>query len=259
MAEVGGPRILIWDVEVAPIIGTVWGKYEQNLIWEIQGWYFLCFAYKWLGEKKTYVISQRDMPNYKAGSDDDSDVIRKIRALFDEADIVIAHNGDAFDQKKANARMAYWDMSPPSPYKQIDTLKVARRYFKFTSNKLGDLGQHLGLGNKLETGGHELWKGCMAGDIKSWEKMEAYNKQDVVLLEQVYLRLRPWMTNHPPIGIMGDRPASCDNCGSSKMHNHSKKTYAKRGWRQQYKCYDCGSYKLGSVLNKVETKENWLE
>ena len=71
--------------------------------------------------------------------------------------------------------------------------------------------------------------------------------------------MRPWMSNHPATGIIEGRPASCDNCGSEKMHNHTKKAYAKTGWKMQYKCYDCGSYKLGSVLHKVEDKTNRLD
>ena len=55
------------------------------------------------------------------------------------------------------------------------------------------------------------------------------------------------------------RPASCDNCGSERMHQHTKKTYAKTGWKMQYKCYDCGAYKLGSVLHRIEDKTNRLE
>ena len=74
--------------------------------------------------------------------------------MFDEADVVIAHNGDKFDMRKANARFGHYE--PPMPVQQVDTLKVARKYFKFESNKLGDLGEHLGLGNKEVTGGFAL-------------------------------------------------------------------------------------------------------
>ncbi len=246
-------KILIYDIETAPILGAVWGKYEQNLIWSIQDWYMLCFAYKWLGEKKTHIISQKDSKNYKPGSEDDSDVARKLRQLFDEADIIVAHNGNNFDQKKSNARMAYWDMGPPSPYKQVDTLQVARRYFKFTSNKLDDLGEHLGLGKKLETGGYKLWKGCMDGDKKSWKKMEAYNKQDVVLLEKVYLKLRPWMTNHPNMARIENRPESCPTCGANGQNLHARGTRTTNvSIYRRYRCTKCTSWCSGRKAAKKE-------
>lgn len=252
-------KTLIYDIETSPIVATVWGKYEQNFVWSIQDWYMLCFAYKWHGEKKTHVVSQTDFKNYKPGSEDDSEVVKALHKLFDEADVVVAHNGNSFDQKKSQARMIQNGLKPPAPYKQIDTKLVARKHFNFTSNKLDDLGEYLGLGKKLETGGHELWKGCMAGDMKAWRKMHRYNKQDVVLLERVYGAMKPWMTNHPPTGIMNGRPASCDNCGSERMHQHTKKTYSKTGFKMQYKCYDCGAYCLGSVLHRIEDKTNRLE
>src|SRR5690606_17959042 len=109
---------------------TTWGKYEQNLVWSIQDWYILCFAYKWLGERKTHVIAQPDFKDYKPGSSDDKNVVQKLWELFEEADVVVAHNGNSFDQKKSQARMIYHGMRPPAPYKQIDTKLVARRYFK---------------------------------------------------------------------------------------------------------------------------------
>lgn len=252
-------KILIYDIEVAPIVATVWGKYEQNFIWSIQDWYILCFAYKWLGERSTYVVSQTDFKNYRPGLEDDSEVVKVLHNLFSEAEVIVAHNGNSFDQKKSQARMILNGLEPPAPYKQIDTKLVARRYFNFTSNKLDDLGEYLGVGKKIDTGGYELWKGCMAGDKKAWAKMRRYNKQDVVLLEKVYLKLRPWIQNHPAVGISDGRPASCDNCGSIKMHKHTKKTFAKTGWKQQYKCYDCGAYKIGSVLHRVEDVTNRLD
>lgn len=254
MAQEKEPRILIYDIETAPIIGAVWQKYEANLVWTVQDWYMLCFAYRWLGEKKTYVVSQRDSGNYKPGSEDDSDVIRKLRQLFDEADIVVAHNGNNFDQKKTNARIAYWGMSPPAPYKQVDTLQAARRYFKFTSNKLDDLGEFLGVGRKLDTGGAKLWKGCMAGVAKDWKQMENYNKQDVVLLEKVYLKLKPWMTTHPNIARLSNRPEVCPRNGCDAKYLQSRGERVTNVSRfKRYQCQKCGAWCSSRLSVKEET------
>lgn len=247
-------RVLIYDIESAPIIATVWGKYEQNFVWSIQDWYMLCFAYKWLGEKKTHVVSQTDFKGYKPGSEDDFNVIKKIHELFNEADIIVAHNGNSFDQKKSQARMIIHGLEPPAPYKQIDTKLVARRHFNFTSNKLDDLGDYLGLGRKIQTGGYDLWKQCMAGDMKAWKKMQKYNIQDVVLLEKIYLKMRPWMNNHPNLGIMDDRPKACNNCSSQHMTIHKKRVISNTGYKVQYQCQDCGAYKTGTKLHKLDEK-----
>ena len=83
--------------------------------------------------------------------------------------------GDEFDIKKANARFIYHGLKPTKFYLSIDTKKVAKKYFKFDSNSLSSLGEYLGLGEKVDTGGYSLWKGCLLGDPASWKKMKMRN------------------------------------------------------------------------------------
>ena len=226
-------RILLYDIETCPNLAYVWGKYQQDVIRYEHEWEMLSFAYKWLGERTVHCVTKQDFK----GSDDKG-LIKELHALFDEADIVIAHNGDAFDQKKSHARMVKHRLTPPSPYKSIDTLKVARKYFKFNSNRLDDLARFLDIGHKVPHIGFDLWKGCMDGDAKSWAKMIEYNKRDVRLLEKVYLRFRPWIKSHPAVD---DKPKSCRKCGSTKLKSHGwvyTQTKAYRG----FKCSSCGGW-----------------
>jgi DNA polymerase elongation subunit (family B) len=146
------------------------------------------------------------------GTNDDYSLVKEIRSLFDEADILVGHNIDRFDTPKAHARMMIHGFDPPSPSKSIDTLKLARHEFSFTSNKLGDVGQVLGIGGKAETGGFALWKGCMAGDPAAWKKMKSYCKSDVDLTVKLYERLRPWAPRHPNLATIADRPNVCPRC-----------------------------------------------
>ena len=99
--------------------------------------------------RKSIVKALCDYPEYDANLDNDFFLVKDLRNLFDEADVLIAHNGDRFDVRKAQARMVAYSMKPPSRYQTIDTLKAARKYFKFESNRLNDLGQYLGIGKKL--------------------------------------------------------------------------------------------------------------
>jgi hypothetical protein len=234
------PRILIYDVETAPIIATVWQKWEANMIWSVQDWYMLCFAYKWLGGR-TSVVAQPDFKSYKAGSSDDKAVLKALWGLFDEADVVVAHNGNSFDQKKSNARFIINGLKPPSPYQQVDTKLVAKRYFNFTSNKLDDLGEYLGLGRKLQTD-KDLWRGCMAGNKRSWDYMKKYNKQDVDLLEQVYLKMKPWDVQHPNMANIAGRPEVCPKCLSNKGMLAQGFRITKTARYRRWQCKSCGSY-----------------
>ena len=122
--------------------------------------------------------------------DNDFFLVKDLRDLFDEADVLIAHNGDRFDIRKAQARMIRYNMKPPSRYQTIDTLKAARKHFQFDSSRLDALGQYLGLGRKLPTTGFNLWKRTMAGDRKAWAIMKRYNKHDVEILRESLRRTK---------------------------------------------------------------------
>ncbi len=245
-------RCLIYDIETAPIIGTVWGKYEQNLIWTIQDWYILGFSWRWLGEKKkTQSCFMHTYKLYKKDPSSDYEVVKKLHELFNEADIIVAHNGNSFDQKKAQARMIIHGFDPPSPYQQIDTKLVAKRSFNFTSNKLDDLGTYFGYGNKMKTD-KDLWRKCMAGDLKAWSYMQRYCDRDVELLEKIYLKMRPWDKQHPNMANIEGRPKTCPKCLSDKGMQGSGNIYTKTGVFQRFQCKSCGSY---SRLRKGEKNE----
>ncbi len=243
-------KTLIYDIETSYTIGAVWGLYEQNVAYVLQEPYMLSFAYKWLGEKKVHVLSLRDFPLYKKDKKNDKSLVSKLRDLFDEADIIIAHNGNSFDQKWAYARFIVHGLTPPSPAKYVDTKLIAKSKFRFNSNSLNNLGKYLGIGCKIDTGGINLWVKCIEqDDQKSWDKMEKYNKQDVVLLEQVYLKMLPYITNHPNVGIIGGDRSICPNCGSTHLQSRGVK-YGRRSWF----CVDCRSWHSSALKEGSQIK-----
>lgn len=229
-------------------MGYVWAKYEQDILAYESEWYLLSFAYSWLGDKTTKVKSLPDYKGYSKNKEDDSKLSKDLWELFNEADIIVGHNSNDFDIKKANTRFIYHDLSPVKPYKTVDTLKMARKYFKFNSNKLGDLGKYLGLGEKKETGGFATWLGCMEGNKKAWSKMTQYNKQDVELLKKIYLRVRPWIATHPDLREIGE-DEKCPKCHSNKVQ--------KRGFEvtrisryQRLQCQNCFSWFRNKIKNE---------
>jgi uncharacterized protein YprB with RNaseH-like and TPR domain len=236
-------KVLLFDIETAPNLSYTWGKWEQNVIEFKEQGYMLCFAYKWLGEKTVHVKSLPDYDTYKDSPHDDFWLVQDLHALFEEADVIIAHNGDQFDIKKANTRFMVHHLSPPSHYKTIDTLKIARRVGKFESNKLDDLGKDLHIGRKVKHPGFEMWLGCMSGDKSAWEHMTKYNKQDVALLEELYLALRPWVTTHPNLShepVHGEKPP-CPKCGTAKPLFH-RYQYNMNSVKRLWKCRGCFGY-----------------
>ena len=241
--EIKKPKILFFDIETAPNLGYVWGKYEQNVIEFTSEWYMLAWSAKWKdGKHITKCLA--DYEGYDPLSENDRLLVTDLHKLLAEADIVIAHNGNKFDVKRSNTRFIEHGLLPPEPYKVVDTLQVARKHFGFTSNKLDDLGHRLGVGRKVKTGGFDLWKGCMSGDPKAWRKMKAYNRMDVLLLERVYDKLLPWISGHPSIASLEGNEGACPACGDTHIQN--------RGWTptptgvfRRRQCMRCGHWFRG--------------
>lgn len=232
------PKILFYDIETEPNLAYVWGKYDQNVIAYKKEWEMLSFAYKWQGDKTVKCVSRNQFKDK-----DDKAVVKELWKLFKEADIVVAHNNDAFDQKKTQARFIYHGFEPPKFLNSVDTKKIAKRHFMFNSNSLNDLGTYLKLGTKLHTGGFDLWLGCMSGDSKAWKKMREYNKQDVVLLEKVYNKFLPWCDNHPNLALTKQKNKEdilCPACTSDKTQFVDVYVNA-RSIKQINKCNDCSN------------------
>ena len=176
-------KILFADIETSPLISYTWGIWEQNVIKKIKSGTILSVAYSWGG--KTEVLACDEMS--------ERELLSKLWKLLDEADVVVAHNGDAFDVKKINTRFIIHRFRPPSPYITIDTKKEIKKVAAFDSNSLDNLGADLDEGRKIKHRGFDMWEGCMAGNKKDWRDMKRYNKQDVELLKRIYRRELPWM------------------------------------------------------------------
>jgi hypothetical protein len=245
-------KILLLDIETAPIIAAVWQPYEANAVYIIRDTYILSFAAKWLGERsvKTHILP--DYPRYKSCRHDDKSLVKELWKYLDSCDIAIAHNGDRFDLPKIRARMVVHNLPPPSHFRTIDTLKISRT-FKFDSNKLDNLGRYTGEGRKRTTTGAALWKEvCEDGNLKSWETMRRYNSQDVVLLEKIYRRLAPWATNHPNLNLYHDDPLACPTCQSHRVKSKGY-VYLKSTVRRRYFCKECDAQWQGEVVRNATT------
>ena len=232
----GDARILLYDLEITPILAWVYDMYDANVIHVEQPKHIMSVAYKWLGDDNVNVVSQADFPGYFRNKHDDKQVVKVLRQLLDEADIVVAHNANGFDNKVANARMVYHGIKPPSPYSTVDTLTVARRNFKFGANSLQFLCEQLGIGSKTKVRHHDIWRKCIDGDMEAWELMREYNAHDVELLEALYLKLRPYMHNHPLVGLKG-----CPTCGSANVQYRGLQR-SKTATFHRFQCNDCGSW-----------------
>jgi hypothetical protein len=241
------PRILLYDIETTPALCWMWHQFQANVVATEIDWRLLCFAYRWLGQSETGFVSVFQDPHFKPDRFDDKWVAKRLAALFDLADCTIAHNGDKFDRRKANARFLYWNLPIPSPYVTIDTKKESARYFANYSNSLNELGRLLGLGEKEHHTGFDLWRRCMAGDPQAWVDMERYNLQDLDLLEALYLRLLPWIGTPGAGGgslnraLWSDEEWTCPKCGGHRFQMRGRHR-TRFSTFQVFCCKSCGGY-----------------
>ncbi len=240
------PRILFVDIETAPIKGYTWELFDTNVMHVEQPTFMLSYAYKWADKKTVWTAALCDYPGYKKDLSNDAALVTGLHELMASADIIIAHNGDSFDIKKSNARFIVHGLPPLPPFKTVDTLKVARRYFRFDSNKLDNIGRYLQVGRKMPHTGKDLWLGCMAGDPKSWATMRRYNAQDVRLLEAVYLKLKSWHTGHPDLRAYTGR-TGCPTCQSQHVQCRGVNTNKTRQTQRMH-CLSCRRWYQGPVI-----------
>lgn len=243
-------KILLLDIETAPALVYSWGLFKQNIGINqiVKDGYVLMWCAKWLHEKRimsdTLVNYSKHLPGAVRTCEDleklEHHIAKSIWKLVDEADIVVTQNGEQFDLLWLNTMFLKHHLPPVSTYKSVDTLREAKKTQRFISNKLDYMARKLDLGRKIDTGGFELWTGCMNGDLRSWHKMEVYCKNDVKVLERIYLRLRPFMILHPNLGTFADdADMHCPNCGSTRIRRKGF-FYTAVSKFQRFICVDCG-------------------
>ena len=239
------PRILTLDIETAPLESYHWRIWDENIgLEQIKiDWSILSFCAKWLGEKKVMYedTGGRGVKQVR----NDKRLMKSLWRLLDEADIVVAQNGQKFDVKKINSRLVQHGFKPYSPIRIIDTLLVAKRHFGFTSNRLAWQSEILtdtpkSLHKKFP--GFELWKECLADNPKAWAEMRKYNCQDVIATEKVYLKQRPWIKSHPNLAAYA--PGQGPRCPKCKSHRLQRRGYevTQQSRFRRLQCQDCGGW-----------------
>lgn len=232
-------RIAVLDIErQSAIVDGVWELKQNGYISPtqiVEPARTICFAWKWLGE---------DQVNFAAEWHEE-DWVKHAWDVMDEADYIVGWNSKSFDMKHLRTEIISAGMGPPSPHKDIDLMLVARRNFGFMSNRLAYVAEQLGAGSKLATGGADLWRTLRNGTGKTLaaaqQKMEDYNCQDVLLTEEMYYLLLPWVTGLNIPLYAGTSENACANCGSVNIHYRGKAVAATRSYRR-FQCQDCGKW-----------------
>lgn len=231
----GLPKTLTIDIETSPLVTYTWGLFNQNIsigqIVEPQR--MLSFAARWYGKKKVLFYSE-----FHHGREE---MVQAAWDLLNEADVLVTFNGKRFDVPHLNREFIEHGLLPPAPYAQVDLYQVAKRQFRFPSNKLDFIVQQLDLGAKIKHTGFDLWVGCLNGKKSAWDLMRKYNIGDIAVTESLYTELLPWIPNHPNVGLYTGHEDNCPNCGGADLKREGF-AFTNLGKYQRFSCKACGKW-----------------
>lgn len=230
-------KILVLDIEWKPTKAYVWSAWKVNIYPEqiLEHGGLLCVGAKWIGDKTTHVFTEWELGH--------REMLERTRQMMSEADAIIGYNSDKYDLRKLEGEFALYKMKFPPPCPSIDLIKTVKKMGLFMA-RLGFVGPWFGVGEKLEHEGMSLWtKIDQTGDAKAKDKMSKYCAQDVKLTEKLYLRLRPYIKNHP---MLGDGSDGCPAC-NSKAFQHRGFNRSRYYKTQRLQCQEkgCGHWFTG--------------
>lgn len=247
-------KVLFWDIETAPNKSYHWDWYGINIpvmSHNVELGFMLSHAWQWGFDG---VIHSSILTQDEVLRKDDSRLVLEMHSLFNNADVIIAHNGKRFDIKKANASFAKHGMTPPSPYKVIDTVRISKKFFNLPSHSLAFLCQYFNLGvEKVSHEGFGLWVKCINGDQEALDLMEEYNRGDIPTLVKLYLHLRAWGNDGVDVSpLIDSKKLTCPTCGGHEVIDTHSQVISGKKLQVVYKCQECGAQsKLHETSNNI--------
>ena len=191
----------------------------------------ICIAYKWQYEDEVHAI------DWRMG---EKQMLKQFIDIMGDADELIGHNLENFDIKELRTRAIYHGALMFPNYRTLDTLKKSRQYFNFASNKLDYIADYLNVGRKLDHEGFELWEKVVEGDERALEHMIDYCKNDVVILEDSFFVLSPFITHNTNFAVLtGGKKWHCPECASKDVKMFRTYSTPMGIIRREMKCNNC--------------------
>jgi hypothetical protein len=198
----------------------------------------ICHAWRWLGQRRVEFAAEWESGGYEG-------MLQRAWEVYDRADIIVGHNVAAFDTKHLNTGWRDLGLTPPAPFKTVDTLRQAQRVFGDESKTLAALTERLGIETKTDKYDVVTARAAVAGDVKAQRKLTAYNKGDIIASEALYLKLLPWMHGHPHHALYNlDDGDCCQRCGGADLRRRGF-AYTPLGKYRQFRCEGCGGWSRG--------------
>lgn len=259
-------KILIVDIETLPMLVYSWDLWNPNSPEGIKEHpSILCIQYKWLHERDVKIISvlntliELDIETLKPKKTNihpsvrnDKYLLVEFAKILKEADMIVTKNGTKFDMKWLNGRNMVHNLKPfPDPLHFDIELKLKAKS-KYASRKLGYVAKLFGIANKSKTE-YQWWLDACDGKIDAIKKIIKYGKQDIVVTEALFKRIRAHFPSLLNKALYGD--LVCPSCGGDKFQSNGLRRTATALYRRLC-CTLCGHwFKSSFKLNeKVKHK-----
>ena len=163
-------RVCVFDIE-ATALNASFGR-------------VLCAVAQFFGPDEEKVWRADDYEPWQRGKrGDDSHLVGAILQGLEDADIIIAHNGTQYDMPFLRTRALVAGLPPVHPMKIVDPVMLARRQFRFHSNRLDSIAKAMGTTNQKTDLDPNLWVAAWAdGDKAALDQIVYHCRQDVQTL-----------------------------------------------------------------------------
>ena len=218
------PKILIWDIETSNLnadFGTL-----------------LAIGYKWLGDKKTTVLSITDYPQFARDHTNDRQLVKDFLKVYVTADMTVAFNGTLFDRPYLLAKCLEHKLPiPPNiplqdPYFTSKSLRISRK-------SLQNVAYYVRLSQEKTPVEGRIWRRAGAGHKPSIDYIVRHCRKDVAVLEELYIYLRPLMRTH---WRLGGTLGQCRFCSSERIQSRGQAMTKNKGEVKRIQCQDCGGW-----------------
>lgn len=152
----------------------------------------LCATIKDYGSRKSKTIKADHYPSWKKKRSDDSGIVKDVVDELKQYDILVAHNGQAFDKAFLNAKCLEHGIDPILRMKKfVDPVQLARKHLKLGRNSLVAIIDYLNIPVKKTPIEFRYWKqAALDGDSKCLHTIAVHCEHDVNSLYLVYDKMR---------------------------------------------------------------------
>lgn len=217
-------KILIWDIESTHL------KADWATI--------LCIGWKWYGAPEVQVPSLMDYKGWNKDVTDDSKLLKDFHDVLMEADMLVTYFGKGFDIKMVQSKFLEYGLPVLPNIPHVDLFFTVKSGMTLTRKSLDNVSRYLNLENEKSYVSGKIWKKAMAGDRESINYVIEHCKADVLVLEELYTKLRPLVRVHPRVAEYGQ----CANCGSSHLQRRGYALTTTKGRKVRAQCQDCGAW-----------------